>query len=461
MTIEQMRKFVQPESIALFGVSSRQMGENSRNILQNLLHAGYRGKLYPVNPNASEILGVKAFQRIADVREQVDLAIINLPRQLVPGVVRECAESGITSIIIATQGFSDAHDEEGKNLQRELDELVKQRRVRILGPNSLGTANAFINFSSSYANIDMEKVPVGVICQTGAFFFRFGDSVFVGKVIDLGNASDIDVAEALEFYEQDDEVKVVAMHIEGVRDGKRFIEAARNTTRRKPVVALKTGKSPYAAGAVQSHTGSIVGRDEVWEAAFKKAGIIRAADIDELGDCARAFSTLPPMKGKRVGIASISGGMGIVGIDACYKYGLEPGKFSPKTMEKIASLCPAWQDVGNPADIWPAFIVQKQPFNKLLTESMSAILSDEGVDGMVLIWNVLLRSVATQIGEVVPEVAKAYPHKPIVCSLFGTHAEEAKRELEKNGKIMVTYSPERAIRVLGHLSRYSAYREGL
>ncbi len=458
--LDQMRKFVEPESVALFGVSSQRVGENARNILQNLLDCGYRGKLYPVNPNAAEILGVKAFPRIADVPAPVDLAVINLPRSLVPGVVQEFVQHGIRSIIIATQGFADAHDEEGRNLQKQLDELVRQSGARIVGPNSLGTANAFINFSSSYANLEMQKVPVGVVCQTGAFLFRFGEAVFVGKAIDLGNACDVSFADALEYFAQDDQVKVVALHIEGVRDGRSFIEAASRATRIKPVVALKTGGSPYAAGPVQSHTGSLVGRDEVWQAAFKKSGVIRVSDIDEFGDAVRAFSTLPPMRGGRVAFASISGGLGIVGIDACHRYGLQIARFSDRTMGQIAALCPVWQGVGNPADIWPAFIVQKQPLGKLLTESMSAVLSDPGVNALVLIWNVLLRHTATQLGEVVPQIARAFPHKPVVCSLFGAYAEEAMKELGKHDGIMATYTPERAVRALGLLHRYYSVHEG-
>lgn len=455
--VEQMKGFIEPKSVAIFGVS-RHAGIHSRSILQNLLDYGYRGRIYPVNPNATEILGVKAYPRVAEINDGIDLAIINLPRTVVPGVVGECIEHGIQSIVISTQGFADAVDEEGKQLQREIDELVKKNGVRILGPNSLGTANAFINFSSSFAKVSFAKQPIGVICQTGAFFFKQSGSAIMGKGIDLGNASDIGFTEGLEYYEQDDEIKVVALHIEGVRDGKRFIKTASRVARRKPVIALKTGRSAYAAGVIQSHTGSLAGKDEVWEAALKTSGVIRANDIDEFCDLAWAFSSLPLMKGTKIGIISISGGLGVASIDACHRYNLELAEFSPTTMERIKAMSPSWLGIGNPVDLWPPFMVLKQPLNKLLTDALDTVFSDAGVDAVLLVWEVWLPQIETQICQLLPKMADAYPDKPLVCSFFGAYAEGAKRRLQQSGRIMVTDTPERAIRALSHLARYSAFR---
>jgi len=461
MSIEQMKKFVEPRSVAIFGVSSKRIDENSRNILRNLASSGYRGKLYPINPKASEILGVKTYPRIADVNDDIDLAIINLPRTQVPGVVKECIEQGIQAIIIATQGFADAVDEEGKQLQREIDELIKKNGIRVLGPNSLGMANAFINFSSAFVRLHMEKVPVGLICQTGVFLFEFSETVFIGKAFDLANACDVDFADAMEYFEQDDEIKVVALHIEGTQDGKRFIEAARRLARVKPVIALKTGRSANAAEAVQSHTGSLAGRDEVWEVALKNSGIIRVNDIDEFADLARAFSMLPLMRGNRIAVASVSGGLGVVSIDACYKYNLEIATFSPQTLERLKGLMPSWQGVGNPADIWPACMVLRHPVTHVITEVLDTILSDDGVDATLLIWNIELRRTGANINEVVPKLAETYRDKPLVCCLFGTDFEHVRDKLRKSGAFMFTDTPERAIRALGRLAQYSAFRRSL
>ncbi|GAJ05433.1 unnamed protein product, partial [marine sediment metagenome] len=169
-----------------------------------------------------------------------------------------------------------------------------------------------------------------------------------------GNTCDVDFADGMEYFEQDNETKIVALHIEGIRDAKGFIKAANHLARKKPVLALKTGKSEYAAEAAQSHTGSLVGKDEVWEVALRQSGITRINDIDELGDLVRAFSLLPLMRGTKVGIVSASGGLGIMSIDACQQFHLELAELSSITMKRIKALSPPWQDVGNPVDIWPA-----------------------------------------------------------------------------------------------------------
>ncbi len=456
---EQMKKFVEPKSVALFGVS-RRTGEGAYNILEHLLSYGYQGKIYPINPNATEILGVKAYSRVADINDEIDLAIINLPRSLVTRIIKECVGKGIQSIIIVTQGFADANDGGGRRLQKEINEFIEKSGVRILGPNSLGTANPFVNFSSSFIKVGMVKVPIGIVCQTGAFF-GFVELRLLGKGIDLGNACDIDFADSLEYFEQDIETKVVVLHVEGLRDGNRFIEVASRVAQKKPVIALKTGRSEYAAQAVQSHTGSLAGADEVWEAVLKQSGIIRVGDVEELGDSATAFSLLPLMKGKKIGIVSASGGLGVMTVDACHRFGLDIAKLSPITVERISALAPSWQSVGNPVDLWPGFMVLKQSLTKILTEGIDAVLSDYEVDAVLLIWGVPTRQTCTHLCHILTKLTEAHQDKPLVCCLVGACAEEAKHMLEATGKIIVFYTPDRAIRALARLAQYSAFRRRL
>jgi acetyltransferase len=456
--VAQMKKFIEPESVVLFGVS-RRTGEVAYNILEHLLSYGYRGKIYPVNPNASEILGMKTYSCVADISDEIDLAIINLPRPSVIRIVKECAEKGIKSIIIATQGFVDANDEEGKRLQKKIDGFVEKGEVRILGPNSLGIVNPFINFSSSFTRVRMAKVPIGIICQTGAFF-GFDEPKLIGKGVDLGNACDVHFTDSMEYFEQDAETKVVALHIEGVQDGSRFIEAVKRLARRKPVVTLKTGRSEYAAQAVQSHTGSLAGTDEVWEVALRQSGAIRVDNLEELGDVTAAFSLLPPMNGRRIGIISSSGGLGVAAIDTCHQFDMEIAQLSQSTMKQVNALSPPWQSVGNPVDIWPAFIVQKHPLTKVLTGSVGAVLNDDEVDAALLIWGVTSRQTCARLCQILTRLAEVHRNKPLVCSLWGAHVDEAKDSLEATGRIMVTRTPDRAIRALAHLARYSAVRRG-
>jgi len=456
--VEEMKRFFEPRSVALLGVS-RRTGEGNFNILENLLSYGYEGKIYPVNPKASEILGVPTYSRIADVSDEVDLAIINLPRSLVPGTVQECIEQGIHSIIIVTQGFADAGDEEGRQLQKELDKFIEVNGVRILGPNSLGTVNTFTRFSSSFAKMDMTKVPISIICQTGVFF-ELPESLLIGKGIDLGNACDVNFVDSLEYFEQDNETKVIVLHIEGMRDGKRFLKIAGRTALKKPIITLKTGKSEYAAKVARSHTGSLVGSDEIWATALKQSGLIRVTDIDELSDLAGAFSLLPTMKGRSVGIVSSSGGFNIISIDACQKYDLEIAKLSPVTIRRINALSPSWQSVGNPADMWPACMVLKQPVTRVVTETLDAMLSDHKVDAALLIWYMSSDQVCADLGHLLAKLADTHKDKPLVCFFYGDHVTEAKDRLKARSGVSVFNSPDRAVRSLSRLAQYSNIRRG-
>ncbi len=457
--VEQMKKFIEPESVALFGVS-RRTGENALSMLQNLLSYGYTGRIYPVNPNATEILGVKTYSRVADISSEIELAVINLPRYLVPGVVKECVEQGIQSVIIETQGFADSTDEDGKQLQKEIDKFVKKGAVRILGPNTFGTANPFINFSSSFRKMEMEILPIGIICQTGVFFSGFHELKLLGKGFDLGNACDVGFTDGLEYFEQDDDTKIVFLHIEGIPNGRRFLSVAERVARRKPVLALKTGKSEQAARAVQSHTGSLVGKDEVWEVALRQSGVIRVGDIDELGDLVRIFPRLPLMGGRKIGIVSNSGGVGIMSIDACHLFNLEVAELSSGTMEQMNVLSPAWLSVSNPADVWPSYMVSKQPLAKVLDGSIGAMLDDGAVDALLFVWSPWSEQNCIDLSQLLAKLAEAHPDKPLVCSLHGDHARVAQDILEVTGRITVFHNPYRAIRALGHLARYSTFRRG-
>jgi acetate---CoA ligase (ADP-forming) len=450
-----LKNFLEPESVAIVGVS-RQTGPESYNILENLLGYDYRGKIYPVNPRASQILGVKTYASIGDIKGNIDQAIISLPRSLVPRAVKECADKDVRAIVIVSQGFADA-DDEGKSLQKEIDEIIQSRGVRILGPNSLGTSNSFINFSSSFVKLDLPRVPVTLICQTGSLFGSF--DLRVGKFIDLGNTCDIDMIDCLDYCEQDQDTRVAALHIEGLRNGKGFIEAVSRLARKKPVIALKTGTSEQAALAVQSHSGSLAGRDEIWQAALKQSGVLRVSEIQELRDSTRAFSRLPLMKGNKVGIISISGGLGVIAFDTICRSGLELAAFSPSTLKRISGLLPAWQGVNNPIDLWPGFMVSKQPFARLLSESLDSVLADAGVDGVLFMWAVRSPPVSQDLEDVMSRLARVYPGKPIVCCFTGDCAQDAEKRLDGLEGTLAFSTPERAVKALGYLARYSAFQK--
>ena len=463
-SVSQLKPFLEPKSIAVVGATPNS-GEKAFNVVENLANCGYRGKVYPVNPNYTEILGKKCYASVKEIPGDVDLAIIVTPRKVVPQIVSQCGEKGIKAAIVVGQGFADAADKEGKRLQQELIETARKSGVRILGPNTVGSANAFIDFTTSFLKqTDIRKLPVGVVCQSGLFFGTVGRLRLLGKGLDLGNSCDIDVAEAMEHFAEDPQVKVIVLHIEGIRgDGQRFREAARRVVKKKPVLVLKTGRSERSAKAAQSHTGSLVGKDEVWDAVFKQCGIIRADDIDELADLVRAFSYLPPMKGRRIGVLTASGGIGIMTLDACAKHRLEVAELTPQTKKRLNAMSPTWYRAGNPLDIWPLIISSSRLFGETLRAAMTEVLGDPRIDAIVVFAGAWFQGFKPLITDVMKETADAFPDKPIAwCPydgwLFDIRSRDLQDVLEDAGRAAVFSIPDDAVRALSRLADYSEFR---
>lgn len=447
-----MNRFLAPRSVALIGLS-RATGEGSFNLLENLLHLGYGGRIYPVNPNAQEILGVRCYATASEIPEAVDLAVVLTPRGLVPSVVSECTERGIEAIIVVSQGFADA-DEEGKRLQQEITRIAHQGGARIIGPNTFGTVNAFHRFSTAFMKLELKPLPIGLICQTGVMFIGFPGFRLFGKGIDLGNACDIDLSDCVDYFGDDPEVRLIVLHIEGLRDGRRFVETVRRVARRKPILALKTGRSKSGAEAARSHTGSLSGSDEVCDASFKQASVIRAGDIEELGDLVRGFLHLPPMKGRQLGVASITGGGGIIAADACERYGLKLAPLCPASLEKITALSPPWMSISNPVDMWPASMISGHTYEHVVKTTLEALLGDEGVDAVLYMTTELEGEPALDVAESIFEVAGRFPSKPMVCWRYSPHINQASARLEQSGRVLAYPSCERAVRTLAALAAY-------
>jgi len=450
-TISQMKLFMEPRSVAIVG-ATRQSGADSFNIVERLTGHGYEGRVYPVNPKASEIVGIPAYPSIADVPEKVDLAVIPVwERSAVPDLLRQCIDAGIKAVVVVTQGFADA-DKEGRELQNTISTMAREGGVRILGPNSLGVANAFIGLDTSFVPHVMEKVPLGVICQSGLFFSLLRSLNPLGKGIDVANGCDVHIADALEYYEQDPETRVILLHVEGLKDGRRFIETARRVSRKKPIIALKTARTETGARAAQSHTGSLSGSDEVMRAALKQCGVLQASDIEEAEDLAKAFLRLPLMKGKRVGILSISGGAGVMQVDACSDYGLELAELSPETQANLQHYLPPWMETTNPLDLWPVGAHSGLSLSETSLAGLSAVCPDPNVDGVAYTLGTIFIEEALRVAQAVRQLMDTYG-KPI-CWWTGTGATaDGEAEVEKAG-VALFPSGERSIRALRKLSDY-------
>ncbi len=457
--VEVMKKFVEPQSVAIVG-ATRKTGEFSLNIMEHLISYGYQGKLYPINPNASEILGIKAYADISEIAGPVDLALIVTAREIVPDMLRSCAHKGIRCASVVAQGFSDALDREGHELSRRLTEIVQTTGIRVLGPNTFGTANAFINFSSSFARIKLDKNPVGIVCQSGLFFHGLPEFRLTGKCIDLGNACDIGFIEALEYFENDPQVKVIGLHIEGVNNPQGLLKTMARVTTQKPVIVLKTGRSEQAAKAMQSHTGSLAGNSLLWDAALQSAGAIRVNDLEEFYDTVRMFSLAPLLKNNKIAVATFSGAAGILAMDAMRDTELEIANLSDDTAAKLTRLAPAWLKVGNPVDYWPIMMGYPDQ-GRAMSEVMDILLSDDELGGVLFTQVAFTPNIGETIKMFLNYLAEKHPHKPFMSAVSGTYNGDCINGLQQDGKHLAFHTPERAARAFSRLWQYSKLRNGL
>lgn len=454
LTFEQYLKFINPESVAIIGVSEK-IGPGMFHPLQNMLKDGCRARIYPINIQGRDILGQKVYKSVLDLPEVPDLAFITVARTAVLGAVKECMQKGTKSLIVLSQGFDDA-DEEGKTLQKEISNAIAGTGTRLLGPNTLGIINALDNFHVSFVDCDTPPKASGVICQSGVFLVGAGDlTAGMGIGIDIGNASDIDFSDVLSCFGQDPRIKVVDIHMEGIRSGADFLEIASQVSRKKPVLVLKTGRSETGSKAAISHSASLTGEDHVFEAAFKKAGIMRMADFEEFQDLNKAFLTYNGLKGKRIGIITISGGAGIAAIDALSQYGLEMASLSQDTLNKMQELFPPWFKVTNPVDMWSAGV--KKELKEIYVQLLHLLLDDPQVDAVISIYGANKMSgfdPMAVITEGLIAEAKRKPDKPIFPWVIGVNQSGISKQLEQSGVAVGLPNPERIARVLARLYQY-------
>lgn len=452
-----MHTLFDPKSVVLIGVS-RQTGVGAYNGLEMLLNYGYRGKIFLVHPQAEEILGHKVYRQALDLPEVPDLAVIAVGRDRVLPVVQDCLTHGIRGFIIISQGFADA-DDTGKQLQERLITLVQSYGARLLGPNTMGTFNAFAGFSSAF--IDLARAsdppPVALVAQSGAP--QVGSESFcgpLGKAIDLGNAAEVGFIEALEYLEQDPQTEIIALHMEGLTQGRKFLEIASRVSRRKPLIVFKTGRSPAGAQAALSHTGSLVGQDEVFTAAFARAGVIRVNSAAEMIDAIQTLRKLPPLHGPRLGVVTASGTLGIMAADALHQAGLLLGRLPRAIRENVEPKGPYWHRLHNPVDLWPIGMATGD-FLQCVLESIGAFLEDPEIDGVLGLLPALDSELHQNI-QLTPDFIDRLNlrqfNKPLALALYGNHKEPIFADLAPVPSVSCYASVEQACHALGLLYRY-------
>ena len=450
-TTIKFEKVFEPRSVAVIGASAS-VDKIGHKILKNIIEAGFKGKIYPINPKTEEILGLKAYSSVLDVSDDIDLGIIVIPAPLVQSVIEECVQKEVKYVVIISSGFRDIGPE-GAALERRILEIAKQGGLRIIGPNCQGISNPRIGLCATWPIIK-EAGNVAVISQSGTIAlevpsFLSRNGLGYSKAIALGNKSDIDEADLISWLADDEWTKVIAVYSEGIADGRRLMTAIKTASWKKPVLFLKGGKTEAGKRAVLAHTGSLAGMMEVFEAAIKQSGGICVKNLDELCDAAKAFSTLPISKGNRLLTITSSGGSGILASDACEEAGLVLSSLSKATMNKLKESLPTWCIIGNPLDLTGNVLNNVQLYNKAL----EIALDDEAVDIVLLIFGDPIPNAYESIKDGIRKASSL--RVPVAISYLGGAEVQIIEEqiFQKNG-IPVFPTPSRAIVAMGYLDKY-------
>ncbi|ASJ10189.1 acetyl-CoA synthetase [Thermococcus sp. P6] len=423
--------FFRPEGIAVIGASNDPL-KLGYEVFKNL--KGYRdGTVYPVNVREELVQGVKAYRNVKDIPGRVDLAVVVVPKRFVRQTLIDCGEKGVKGVILITAGFGEV-DEEGKREERELVEIARKYGMRIVGPNCVGIMNTHNDMNATFI-MNAKKGDIAFISQSGALgagiiYKTLKEGIGFSKFVSIGNMADVDFAELMDYLANTEEDRAIVLYIEGLRDGRRFMEAAKRVTKKKPVIVLKAGKSESGARAASSHTGSLAGSYRIYEAAFRQSGVMVADTIDEMLSMARAF-TQPLPEGKRVAIMTNAGGPGVLTADAIDKYGLKLANLEEGTVEELRSFLPPMAALKNPVDMIAS--ARGEDYYK----TAKALLKDPNVDMLISICVVPTfagmkpREHAEGVVRAVEEVNNG---KPVLGLFMAGHvSEEAKEILEANG----------------------------
>jgi acetyltransferase len=427
-----------------------------------MLRFGYTGRVHVVHPKVSEILGVPTHPRVSDLPEVPELAIISVGRDRVLPVFEECIRKGIQNVIVISQGFSDA-DEAGRAMQDELVAMARKHGTRVLGPNTMGVDNGFAHFSTAFVDIvrDPSPPPLTMVAQSGVFQVGYESfSHRVGKAIDIGNGCDIDFVDVLEYLETDPETRIIFIHMEGLKRGRKFLSTAARVARQKPVIILKTGRSAAGAEAALSHTGSLTGEDAVIDAAFRHAGLIRVRNMVELKAVCQAFLHYRGIQGPRLGVVTATGACGIMTADGCEDYGLELAPFPEGLRKKLENDRIAWHKLRNPVDIWPLGMVGGS-FTEVFKDAVRGLLADERVDAVLSIAPALASPLHQDLdmAAAVREVNRENPaHKPMALWLYGGDQDRLAQVLEGEPDVGCFGSIDEALMGLSALLRYERFR---
>jgi len=446
--MSDLSNFFNPKSIAVIGASDEE-GTVGWRLFKNLVENGYNGRIYPINIRKQKILGFKAYQSVEQLPERADLAVIAVPAKVVPSIVEQCGKVGIDSIIIISAGFKEV-GQEGKVLEDRIAEIRSRYGMRIIGPNCLGLVRPSINLNATFLRKMPKAGNIALISQSGALGAAIVDwtikeDIGLSKFISVGSMLDVDFGDLIDYLGNDPETKSILLYMEGVTDAKKFMKNARKVAKIKPIITIKSGRFSESAKAVASHTGSLAGEDNVYDAVFKRVGIVRVEEIQELFNCAEALAKQPLPNGPRLAIITNAGGPGIMAADALLARNGKLAVLSSKTMDALNKALPSHWSKGNPIDLIGDADTERYRV------ALEACLEDDNIDGILVIYTQSFLDSVELAHTIIDVYSKSKRDKPLLTSLMGQW--ESHGILNKYG--IPTYdTPEQAVKTFMYMYQY-------
>ena len=449
--------FFNPAGVAVIGASAN-TSKLSHGILRNLVSFGYRGAVYPVNPGRSEILGLPCYPTITVVPDPLDLAVIVVPAPVCPAALHECGVRGVKAAIVISGGFREVGPA-GLALEQELLDIAHQHGMRLIGPNCVGTLDAYSGLDTTFIRTMPEPGDIAFISQSGAICggileWTAGKGVGFSRFATLGNAADVTETDLIEALADDPKTKVIVAYLEAIKDGPRFIEVARRVTQTKPILVIKAGTTEAGARAVSSHTGSLAGAMAAYDAAFRQSGVIRVDDVEDLFNFALALAYGPLPRGNRVAIVTNAGGPASLAADALEGSGLAMPAPSEETRAHLAAHTCSEAQLGNPIDMLGGADAADYEM------AVRALLADPGYDAVLPILVPQALVSPASVAEAIGRASSAFPDKPVVTCFMGDEAVRQPMIALHRHRIALYQFPKQAARALGVMWRYAEGKDG-
>ncbi|MCX7089531.1 MAG: GNAT family N-acetyltransferase [Methylococcales bacterium] len=446
-----LSRFFTPQSVAIVGASEREDSVGYR-LLLNMQEAGFKGRLYPVNHKREQILGLKVYPDINAVPEDLELVVIATPAPSVPSIVRQCGEKGVTAVIIISAGFGEL-GAEGKRLQQEVLDIANRYSIRLIGPNCLGVIRPSGQLNATFGDGTVKDGSLALLSQSGAVCTAILDwakaqDIGFSTVVSMGGAADIDFGEVLDYLATDSKTTGILMYVEGIRDARRFLTGLKAAARLKPVILIKSGRHEAGCKAAMSHTGAMVGGDNVFDAAIARAGVVRVYSINELFSAARILANNYVVKKDRLAIITNAGGPGVMSTDRAEDVGVQMAELSENSIAALNETLPLHWSHANPVDILGDATPERYQ------QALDVCLKDENIDGILVILTPQAMTDPTHVAQCIIAGA-ATSQKPVLASWTGGARVQEGRNLFANSKVAHFTTPEVAVDAFSFLAKYT------